>query len=67
MNNSELKAFKKKILIKIQKTEKKINQYTKLCKPIAPENTIGRVSRTDAINNKSIIEEALRIAEKNIN
>ena len=66
MNNTELKAFKKKILIEIQKTEKKIKQYTELCKPIAPENAIGRVSRMDAINNKSITEEALRIAKEKI-
>ncbi|MBT8195135.1 MAG: TraR/DksA family transcriptional regulator [Bacteroidia bacterium] len=29
-------------------------------KPIAPENAIGRISRMDAINNKSVNEAALR-------
>lgn len=31
-------------------------------KPISPENAIGRVSRMDAINNKSVAEESLRQA-----
>lgn len=40
-----------------------IDQYKELTKPIAPENAIGRVSRMDAINNKSVNEAALRKAE----
>ncbi len=31
-------------------------------KPISPENAIGRISRMDAINNKSVNEAALRTA-----
>ena len=38
-------------------------EYKELTQPIAPENAIGRVSRMDAINNKSINEAALRKAE----
>lgn len=40
-----------------------ISKYRELTKPIAPENAIGRVSRMDAINNKSVNEAALRKAE----
>ena len=29
-------------------------------KPIPPDNSIGRISRMDAINNKSVAEEGLR-------
>ena len=36
-------------------------------KPIAPENSIGRISRMDAINNKSVIEAALRESEFKLN
>jgi DnaK suppressor protein len=50
------------IAIEISKLEKKVKNYTELTKPIAPENSIGRVSRMDAINNKSILENALRNA-----
>jgi len=47
----------------IKKTREKIDEYRELTKPIAPENAIGRISRMDAINNKSIYEDALRKAE----
>lgn len=41
----------------------KIAELKELTKPISPENAIGRVSRMDAINNKSVNEAALRQAE----
>ncbi len=44
-------------------TEKQIVDLRELTKPIAPDCAIGRVSRMDAINNKSINEAALRKAE----
>ena len=37
--------------------------YKEITKPIAPENAIGRISRMDAINNKSVTEAALRQAK----
>ncbi len=40
-----------------------VEKYRDLTKPIAPENAIGRVSRMDAINNKSVNEAALKKAE----
>lgn len=39
-----------------------ISEYEELTKPVEPENAIGRVSRMDAINNKSVMEAALRKA-----
>lgn len=60
MNKKQLEELEKKITTEIITTQKKINQYKDLCKPIAPENSIGRVSRMDAINNKSVTEVALR-------
>jgi DnaK suppressor protein len=51
---------------KIAATEKRITQLKDLCKPIAPENAIGRVSRMDAINNKSVNEAALRQNENTL-
>ena len=60
MNETELKAIKEKLLLETHDTQKKINKYSDLCKPIPPENSIGRISRMDAINNKSVVEAALR-------
>lgn len=54
---------KQKILEAISKTEKLIMEYKELTKPIAPDVAIGRISRMDAINNKSVTEAALRQAE----
>jgi len=47
----------------IRNTEESVAKFRELTKPIAPENAIGRVSRMDAINNKSVNEVALQKAE----
>ncbi|PKQ45240.1 TraR/DksA family transcriptional regulator [Confluentibacter flavum] len=48
----------------IEKLEHTIIMYKNMTNPIAPDNAIGRVSRMDAINNKSVIDAALREAEQ---
>ena len=63
MDKAQLKAIQQKLLNEIGITQNKIAEYTELCKPIAPENAIGRISRMDAINNKSVVEAALRQAK----
>ena len=63
MDKEQLKAVKRKLINEIEITQHKINEYTQLCKPIAPENAIGRISRMDAINNKSVVEAVLREAK----
>ena len=54
--------IRKKIEAEILKTESKVAEYKELTRPIEPENAIGRISRMDAINNKSVVEAALRKA-----
>ena len=58
----------KKKIISILLKEKaklgaKITDLKELTQPISPDCAIGRVSRMDAINNKSVNEAALRSAE----
>ena len=53
----------KKIDQEIKKTNESINEYKQLNKPMAPDNAIGRVSRMDAINNRSVLNSALKKAE----
>ena len=60
MKSSDIENIKKNLELEIRKTKKKIAEYTLLCKPIKPENAIGRISRMDAINNKSVTEAVLR-------
>ena len=55
--------IKQRIIDEIAKTEKLIAEYKELTKPIAPDVAIGRVSRMDAINNRSVTEASLRQAE----
>ena len=60
MNLKEKETFTKILNEEILSTEKSVLKYNELCKPISPDNAIGRVSRMDAINNKSVVEAALR-------
>lgn len=55
--------IRKKIQEEITKTEGRIAEYKEMTKPVAPENAIGRLSRMDAINNKSVMEAGLRQAQ----
>lgn len=52
--------LRKKIGELIHKTETDIADMEMNTAPVSPENAIGRVSRMDAINNKSVVEAALR-------
>ena len=58
--------IKKRIEEEIASTLVLVEKYRELTKPIAPENAIGRVSRMDAINNKSVNDAALRKAENKL-
>ncbi len=58
--------IKQTILDEISKTEKSIEEYKDMVKPIAPDVAIGRISRMDAINNKSVMEASLRQAEEKL-
>ncbi len=55
------------LLKEIVATKELVIKYRELSKPIAPENAIGRISRMDAINNKSVNEAALRKSELKLN
>lgn len=55
-----------KINSEITKIKSRIEELRELTKPIAPDCAIGRISRMDAINNKTINENALRKAENKL-
>lgn len=61
MNKEKLEA---KLHDEVAVTEQKIRQLKEQSQPISPENSLGRISRMDAINNKSIVEASLREAEQ---
>lgn len=66
MTSAERLELKEAIDRKIKTTEEAIAEYKELTKPVAPDVAIGRISRMDAINNKSVMEAALRTAEEKL-
>ena len=63
MDKESQEIIEKKILKEIERTSTNILEYKKMAQPIAPDDAIGRVSRMDAINNKSVLDAALIKAE----
>lgn len=55
--------IRQKITSEIAKTEQLVSTYQEMTKPVALDDSIGRVSRMDAINNNSVTAAALRQAE----
>ena len=66
MSPEEKTLFKESLEKKTKRLVKHISDLEELTQPIAPENAIGRVSRMDAINNKSVNEAALRKAKEEL-
>lgn len=66
MTTQEKQKLKEKIAEVIKQTEEKIKGLEEATQPISPENSIGRVSRMDAINNKSVAEAALRSSKQKL-
>jgi len=60
MTESERKELEQIIESDIESTKKEIEELVELTQPITLDNSIGRLSRMDAINNKAINEKALR-------
>ncbi len=67
MTKEEKAELKIKIEAEAIKLKTQIEELKEEVKPIAPENAIGRLSRMDAINNRSVNEAALRKAEIRLN
>lgn len=60
MNQNEKAQVKEYLIKEKAKLSVRLEELKELTKPIEPDCAIGRVSRMDAINNKSITEAALR-------
>ena len=67
MDVDEKNKIRRKLADEIKETKSKVSKYLELSQPISPENAIGRISRMDAINNKSVLEAALREAQSKLN
>lgn len=60
MTKDEKALLLQKIIERKKGMEETIARLEEETKPISPENAIGRISRMDAINNKSVKEATLR-------
>ena len=60
MLDTEKEEYKKKLLTEKAKLEIRLVDLKELTQPVEPDCAIGRISRMDAINNKSVNEAALR-------
>ncbi len=58
--------MKARLKKKIISTKEKIVDMEEMTKPVTPDVSIGRISRLDAINNKSVMEAALRTSRKEL-
>lgn len=60
------KELREKVILEIQKTENTIIDYKEMTIPEGLDDAVGRLSRMDAINNKSVTQAALRQAEEKL-
>lgn len=66
MEQATKEQLKKAIEAKIDETQKLLLDLKEATKPMGLDNAVGRLSRMDYINNKSINEASLRKAEETL-
>ncbi len=66
MKKVEKEKLARQIKEKIKTVRQDVVSYTERTKPVAPDDAIGRLTRMDAIGNKSINEAALREAQNTL-
>ena len=66
MKDAERAKLASQIRENIETVKKDIVSYAELTQPVAPDDAIGRLTRMDAIGNKSINEAALREARNTL-
>lgn len=67
MDEKQKQELKIKILEQIESLKKDIASLAEATRPISPDNAIGRISRMEAINAKSVNEKALTNAKARMN
>ncbi len=66
MNSDQKKELIAAIDTEIAALESEIQSFQKLTRPVSPDNAIGRLTRMEAINSKSINEAALAKAKNRL-
>lgn len=63
MDQTNIMKYKKLLEESLENVKKDIQDLTESSKPIKPENSLGRLTRMDAIGQKSINDHALNNAK----
>ena len=66
LDTDKKEKLKDHINKKIEDLKKNIASYKQLSQPVSPDNAIGRLTRMEAINSKSINEAALNRAKQTL-
>lgn len=66
MNQDERAALKQHIQDRIVSLKKDIESFRESVKPVSPDNAIGRITRMEAINSKSMNEATLNKAKRTL-
>ena len=66
MNPDNKETLRAHIYKKISSVKDDIQSFQELSRPVSPDNAIGRLTRMEAINSKSINEAALKKAEQTL-
>jgi len=67
MNREDKDLLKSRILSEIDSSRETVMELELLTQPIAPDDAIGRISRMEAINNKSVNEHLLAKTKVRLN
>ncbi len=59
MNPDQKQEIKQAIIEKMKALKKSVETYNGLSKPVSPDNAIGRLTRMEAINSRSINQASL--------
>ena len=65
-SEEEKRSVRKEIEERIDQTQKSIERLREQSRPVAPDSAIGRITRMDAIQQKSMAEANLRSAEETL-
>lgn len=63
LSSEDKEKIRKEIIQKLEALKISIKDLRKQSKPVSPDNAIGRITRMDAIQQRSVAEAALRKAE----
>ncbi|MCB1324848.1 MAG: TraR/DksA C4-type zinc finger protein [Spirochaetales bacterium] len=62
MRSEEKQAIREKMIAEMRALEKNVRTLEEATRPIKPDVSLGRLTRMDAIQNRSVSESALRDA-----